>query len=205
MSDDIFDTILNLEDESYEQGYQLGVADGSHAGRIEGRVFGLEKGFEKFVEAGKLHGRACVWGARFPANKARESSPKSAIEEGLEAGVDEGEHGGQGSVSMARLPANQRLEKHIHTLYALVEPETLSTLNSEDAVSDFDDRFKRAVSKIKVIENILGEQAVDSSRTGDAAADKKRPAQATSKMRLSRTTEQGEKNIEDFGIRPSRP
>jgi hypothetical protein len=205
MSDDLFDTILNLEDESYDHGYQLGVADGSRAGRIEGRVFGLEKGFEKFVEAGRLHGRACVWGARFTAGESAANSLRiTQTEERTVTSVDGEQHDAEQSVMMARLPPNQRLEKHIHTLYALVEPETLSTQNNEDAVSDFDDRFKRAVSKVKVIENILGEQAVDASKDTDTT-DKKKPAQTTPKMRLSRTTEQGEKNIEDFGLRPSRP
>jgi hypothetical protein len=58
---DIFDSILDLEEQFYAEGYKLGVADGARAGRIEGRVFGLEKGFEKFLEAGRLHGRAIIW------------------------------------------------------------------------------------------------------------------------------------------------
>jgi hypothetical protein len=60
-SGDIFDSILDLEEQFYAEGYKLGVADGARTGRIEGRVFGLEKGFEKFLEAGRLHGRAIIW------------------------------------------------------------------------------------------------------------------------------------------------
>ncbi|KAF1820179.1 DUF1715-domain-containing protein, partial [Dissoconium aciculare CBS 342.82] len=56
-----FDSILDLEEQFYSEGYNLGVADGARTGRIEGRIFGLEKGFEKFLEAGRLHGRAIIW------------------------------------------------------------------------------------------------------------------------------------------------
>lgn len=52
---------------------------------------------------------------------------------------------------------NPRLHKHILTLYALVEPASLSIQNTEAAVSDFDDRLRRAEGKVKVIERITGE------------------------------------------------
>jgi hypothetical protein len=202
MADDLFDAIFNLEDKSYEQGYHLGVADGSRAGRIEGRAFGLEKGFAKFLSAGKLHGRACVWGARSAASDKKEkesSEPTRPDDDRTAAAAAAATPWG---VQMAPLPANERLERHIRTLYALVEPETLATQNSEDAVSDFDDRVKRALAKVKVIENILGEQG-----GGDALPGRK-PAQAGPGVRLSSskttTTTTGDKNIEDFGIRPTR-
>lgn len=65
---DVFADVLNLEDRYYKEGYDLGVADGSKSGRIEGRLFGLQKGFEKFLEMGKLNGRAAVWEARLPSS-----------------------------------------------------------------------------------------------------------------------------------------
>jgi hypothetical protein len=207
MSDDLFDGILNLEDESYEEGYQLGVADGSRAGRIEGRVFGLEKGFEKFIEIGRIHGKACVWGARLSADKVPVPKPSEPM--GCQSIVTDGEgkiqkEDGSGihpdtPVTMENLPSNRRLEKHIRTLFALVEPESMSTQNTEDAVSDFDDRYKRALSKVKVIENIIGEHTTGHK---EKISDKK-PSQTSSSVRLTRA-EQGEKNIEDFGIRSSR-
>ncbi len=55
------------------------------------------------------------------------------------------------------LSDNKRLEKHVRTLYALVEPSSLSMLNSEEAVADFDDRLKRAEGKVKMIEKLVGE------------------------------------------------
>lgn len=63
-SADIFSPLLDLEDQYHSEGYNLGLADGAKAGRVEGRVFGLEKGFEKFVELGRLRGRALLWQAQ---------------------------------------------------------------------------------------------------------------------------------------------
>ena len=54
-------------------------------------------------------------------------------------------------------PNNRRLKKHILTLYALVEPASLSIQNTEEAVSDFDDRLRRAEGKVKIIERITRE------------------------------------------------
>src|SRR5882762_2032425 len=69
MEDDPFESVLDLEETYYQEGYDLGVADGSRAGQIEGRVFGIEKGFEKFAAMGMLHGRAAVWASRLPRKK----------------------------------------------------------------------------------------------------------------------------------------
>lgn len=59
---------------------------------------------------------------------------------------------------------NARLHKHILTLYALVEPASLSIQNTEEAVSDFDDRLRRAEGKVKIIERITGEGGGDGSK-----------------------------------------
>ncbi len=180
MEDDPFDSLLSLEDKFYDEGHQLGIADGSRAGRIEGRVFGLEKGFEKYVAMGRLHGRSAVWSGRLP--KAREQR-KGAIQEITGSHADELQpqecDNGKKQVPKTsedqkapviegtrqyRLPTlakNPRLEKHIKTLFALVEAASLSTHNTEDAVSDFDDRLKRAGAKAKIIERLIGEVSHD--------------------------------------------
>ncbi|KAG7289765.1 hypothetical protein NEMBOFW57_006141 [Staphylotrichum longicolle] len=54
-------------------------------------------------------------------------------------------------------PYGGRLGKHIRTLYALVETESLSTENTDEAVDDFDDRLRRAQGRAKVIERMGGE------------------------------------------------
>lgn len=61
------------------------------------------------------------------------------------------------STSNNNNPNNPRLKKHILTLYALVEPASLSIQNTEEAVSDFDDRLRRAEGRVKIIERITGE------------------------------------------------
>jgi hypothetical protein len=72
-----------------------------------------------------------------------------------------------------------RLQSHVSTLHALTDPATFSTLNTEDAVADYDDRFKRAGAKAKIIERIA-----TSSTTVDGAHKK--------------TTTKGDDNMEDF-------
>ncbi|KAF2430711.1 DUF1715-domain-containing protein [Tothia fuscella] len=214
MDEDWFDSVLNLEDEYYEEGYKQGVEDGAKAGRIEGRLFGLEKGFEKYVEMGKLNGKACVWAARMPSNPySAEPEPESAAETPTqesnvktEESRSETKTPNNAKSALASLPSNARLEKHIRTLYALTEAESLSTQNTEDSVSDFDDRFKRAVSKAKVIQNIIGERSTDGDVAG-ASSNGKEATTAAHKdrgIKITRATVT-EKNMEDFGRKASSP
>lgn len=151
MESDPFDDLLGLEDKFYTDGYKLGVADGATAGRIEGRVFGLEKGFEKYAEMGRLHGRSQIWNGRLP--NLKKASPASAMPDAAEAAEASGL-----PTALPLLPANPRLEKHLKVLYALTEPASLSTENTEESVSDFDDRLKRARGKIKIIEKVIGDE-----------------------------------------------
>jgi hypothetical protein len=206
MDDDLFEGVLNLEDDYYEEGYKQGVEDGSRTGRIEGRLFGLEKAFEKYLAMGQLNGRACVWAARMPSNMnigsigvdrtSTTNGTKSDAEvRGIEADVTFTKE----TAALIPLPQNARLEKHVTTLYALTEAESLSTQNNEESVSDFDDRFKRAVAKAKVIQNIIGERDVDLNADEEtdiqAGADSK---ERGVKITRAATTE---RNIEDFGIK----
>ncbi|KAF4334429.1 3-oxoacyl [Fusarium beomiforme] len=134
-SSDPFEDVLNLEERFYTEGYQQGIKDGVQAGRIEGRSFGMQKGFEKFLESGRLASKAIVWANRIP--------PRNDAASGE-------------ACTLPPLPKNARLEKNINTLYALVEPDTLSTENSDEAVQDFDDRVKRAQGKAKIVEKMAG-------------------------------------------------
>lgn len=136
MASDPLEDVFNLEDGFYRQGYQQGLEDGEQAGRIEGRSFGMQKGFEKFLESGRLASKAIIWANRIP----KTSSTASECE-----------------CKLPPLPRNARLEKNISMLYALVEPDTLSTANTDEAVQDFDDRVKRAQGKLKVVERMVGE------------------------------------------------
>lgn len=162
MESTTFDEILGLEEQFYQDGYDQGLKDGFIAGRIEGRVFGLEKGFEKFVESGRLHGKSIIWANRVPGLKLR-SIPRINPQ-----AVDE-TSAGEPSIKRLAIPEisnNVRLIKNIKVLYALAESESLSTENNEEAVSEFDDRLKRAQAKAKIIEKMVGETREDSEQQG---------------------------------------
>ena len=142
LPDEIFEDVLNLEDQYFTEGYNLGVADGSRAGQIEGRIFGLQKGFEKFAEIGRLGGQSAVWDARLqiPGTKG----------------------------TLASLTGTERLKKHVQRLQTLTDRDTLPTENDEDAVSEFDDRLKDAKAKATLISKIVGEDDISpSSMTAD--------------------------------------
>lgn len=186
MADDLFDGLLELEGTYYNEGHSLGVEDGRRAGLVEGRFFGLEKGFEKYAAMGQFHGRSIIWAGRLqpspqgpPVGKeetsnantqdqASERLQSDSIQEPTEEACQHRSQD-QGSPStLPLLPENPRLEKHVRTLYALVEPSSLSTANNEDSVSDFDDRFRRAEGKVRIIEKLIGE--VGNHKTINGAA-----------------------------------
>ncbi|KEY72057.1 hypothetical protein S7711_00074 [Stachybotrys chartarum IBT 7711] len=152
MAPDPFDDVFTIEDQFYQDGYKQGLEDGVQAGRTEGRSFGMEKGFEKFLESGRLAGKSIVWANRLRSTSAAPTS------------------GSGNGCALPPLQPNARLEKNVNTLYALVEPDTLSTQNSDEAVQDFDDRFKRAQGKAKIVERMVGGTARDSSTSETVAA-----------------------------------
>ena len=184
MADNPLDSLLSLEDEYYNEGFALGISDGQRAGCIEGRLFGLEKGFEKYLEMGTLHGRSIVWGSRLCSDESTESSGQIAMERirdpakastvsavSWSANLEVQSLSSQGgSLSLSRLEKNPRIEKHIRTFHALVEPESLSTHNNEDDVSEFDDRLKRAYGKAKIIERIIGEESIYTNGISNSSA-----------------------------------
>ncbi len=144
---DPFDEVLGLEDHFYDEGFRQGEADGTRAGKAEGRTFGLENGFGKFLESGRLQGRAAIWANQlYPASKGDESTAQVCSAAPLPA--------------VPTLPPLPRLQKNLRALYALVEPGTLSTANTDEAVADFDDRIKRAQSKARIFEKMAGELVI---------------------------------------------
>ncbi|EDN04124.1 hypothetical protein HCAG_01989 [Histoplasma mississippiense (nom. inval.)] len=219
MDHDLLDNLLDLEERFYKEGYELGATDGIRSGYSEGSVFAVEKGFEKFQEIGRIYGKAIVWTKRLPGNhglllqppatSSATSPPPNTIsrifsfsgeaqgsgQENKEVDIpDSGITNARISQlpSLAPLPRNSRLEKHIASLLSLVDPLSLSLENSEDAVEDFDNRLKKAVVKVKLIERILGEQdAFDGSSVDNKnSREGNRPADGD--------------NIEDFGTLPAR-
>lgn len=192
--EDPFNSLLTLEDTLYTSAYTSGVTAGAHSGRIEGRIFGLEKGFEKYSELGHLHGRSQVWGSRLPG--------LSTANQGLATSSGAGVHNGNGEKRnvLPLLGNTARLQSNTTLLHSLTDPDTFSTLNTEEAVADFDDRFKRAGAKAKVIERIIGEGETMSSLSLDGS-----PAPARGKSGPVRVTgdrekkgKKGDDSIEDF-------
>ena len=166
--DDPFDSLLTLEDEFYKEGFDLGASDGTRAGLIEGRFFGLERGFDKYASMGKLYGRAIIWTRRYPvtgdtlAPDAQDGGAVDTERHRKSLAVQESNRGSvqpelTGRTRITELPTTLRLGKHIRTLYALTEPESLSTANDEISVSVFNDRLNRAEGKIKIIEKLTSE------------------------------------------------
>jgi len=186
-SPDPFDALLTLEDTLYTTAYNLGVSDGAHAGRIEGRIFGLEKGFEKFASLGELHGRSVVWGSRLPGLTS------SAVKKEEEAG----------GRTLPQLKSNERLRNNTTLLHSLTDPLTFDTANTEEGVADFDDRFKRAGAKAKVIERIVGEAESNSASTKSPdgsrspARGKTGPVRVTGQSKAG-GAKKGDDSIEDF-------
>ena len=165
MVDDALDGLLNLEENYYQEGYDLGEADGTHAGLVEGKLFGVEKGFEKAMSMGWLAGRADVWLRRSRQSEALSlqaaevSSPLS-----VEKPTQQAQPGPSTdlvkAISAQDLPllsTNARLGKRIENLLAATDSASFSSTNSDESVAEFDERLTKAMAKAKVITNIIAE------------------------------------------------
>ncbi|KAI1662580.1 DUF1715-domain-containing protein [Daldinia decipiens] len=188
-SDDLFDDILNLEEQYYKEGYDEGYKDGTEAGRIEGRSVGMKTGFEKFLEAGRLQGKAIVWQSRLPNQPEPSTLNSNSQQEAAQTGSSSSSQDEKDSEpkGLPPLNSNSRLEKNITMLYGILEPGTLSTKNDDESVNDFDSRLKGAQSRVKMIERAIGEGAGDKGSTNR----NRQPAQKN-------------ENIEDIGRIPQR-
>lgn len=167
-SNNLLDSLLDLEEDFYKEGHGLGAADGAHAGYTEGSVFAVEKGFEKFVEMGRLYGKALVWAQRLADSKRKPSTADSASSRtGAETETETETNGGndldvslEPSVcsEMVTFPSSARLAKNLDILLELVDPASLVMANTEEAVTDVDERLKGAMIKAKLIQRALGER-----------------------------------------------
>ncbi|KAL2419933.1 hypothetical protein ABEF95_008761 [Exophiala dermatitidis] len=159
MSADPFDELLELENGYYQEGFDAGVADSTYAGMIEGKVFGIEKGYEKAIELGKLHGRALVWQARSSDSRGTvkhiDEGPKAKRLQ--KAMLETQSKLSQNVQLLASTSKNSRLRKHVEALHVASDGRTVARDNSDEAVTEFDDRIAKARAKAKVIANIVGE------------------------------------------------
>lgn len=141
--DSLFDPLLSLEEDFYQEGHALGMADGQYSGRLEGRAFGLEKGYEKFLELGRLQGRASLWKARLP-------------------------HPQDAAVPKELAITSTRTQKNVETLAILVTNPPFK--NDEESVEEIEETLKRGRAKAKVVERSLGEREPETESeegTGD--------------------------------------
>lgn len=168
MASDPFDDLLELEDGYYQEGYEAGVADSTYAGMIEGKVFGIEKGYEKAVELGKLHARAVIWQEGVQREDAAQPLTVSDITESNTSDLfrlRDIVHG------LPRLTDSGRLQRHIEGLQTVSASSTIAKDNSDEAVTEFDDRIAKAKAKAKVIANIAGESLNPTSTTNAGIED----------------------------------
>ncbi|CEN62094.1 hypothetical protein BJX68DRAFT_180874 [Aspergillus pseudodeflectus] len=167
MDNNLLESLLDLEEDFYKEGYDLGAADGAEAGYTEGSVFAVEKGFEKFLELGRLYGKALVWAQRL-ASANPTSAPNSELSGHATEEVDDIFLGPSTCKGMASFPHSSRLAKNLDTLLELVDPASLPMENTEEAVTDVDERLKGAVIKAKLIQRALGEREDTSDIHSDA-------------------------------------
>ena len=158
MSTDPFDELLELENDFYKEGYEAGVADSTHAGLIEGKLFGIEKGYEKALEIGKAQGRGLVWQQRLESDS---TSSRVNVSLGKEQNGAPALHPESGLSSimttLSPLPNNGRLKKHVDLLMSLTDPATIPIDNSDEAVSEVDERITKIRARLKMISNMVGE------------------------------------------------
>ncbi|KAN0108234.1 DUF1715 domain containing protein [Hyaloscypha variabilis] len=159
MQPNTFDEVLGLEEQFYGDGFAQGLADGITAGQVEGRTFGLEKGFEKYLESGRLYGKSLVWANRIP--RVQDTTAREKTQDTSSNTSNDLQEKRSVTLMLPALVQHERLSKHLKVLHALSESESLSTENTEEAVSDFDGRLKRAQGKSKIIERIVGESRED--------------------------------------------
>lgn len=142
---DIFDSLLNLEEQYYDEGYAQGTTDGHQAGLIEGRIFGLERGFEKFLEIGKLQGRTAVWNSRIADPKYSNTSSQS-----LQI-------------------TNPRAQKTVQQLRLILT--NVPYKNDDDAVDEVEETLKKARVKARMVERMIGEKSEEEERKKDGGEE----------------------------------
>ncbi|KAL4946206.1 hypothetical protein BDV06DRAFT_152038 [Aspergillus oleicola] len=184
MDANIFESLLDLEEDFYKEGFDLGAADGAEAGYTEGSVFAVEKGFEKFVELGKLYGKALVWAQRLAEMKQGAHETPSDTESLAEAKEEKSPLNSSVCKGMASFPHSSRLARNLDILIELVDPASLPMQNTEEAVTDVDERLKGAIVKAKLIQRAFGER----EDTSDIHPDAK----------VGQTTGDGTGSIEDI-------
>jgi hypothetical protein len=162
MNDDILDSVLDLEDDSYQAGFDEGRADGLRIGSREAMIFGIETGYQKALEMGKLHGKALMLNACMVDPNPMPLGPTGSAPTPSGIGLPSDTHPDDSNTfppmpKLPTIPTNERLKKHVETLLRLTDPSTVPLENTQAAVEEFDDRMRKAVAKAKVIDKLIAE------------------------------------------------
>jgi hypothetical protein len=132
---------------------------------------------------------AAVATTALPAPLLPASVPTSSSSRSGGSGSGSGNSGGDGGADDAPGTPNPRLRRHLDALLALTDPASLDPSNADAAVEAWEERFRRAVAKAKVVEKILGEAAGGAAAAGgeddDKAGDEGRKVTALEKVRRS--------------------
>ncbi|KAF3934625.1 hypothetical protein ABW20_dc0102277 [Dactylellina cionopaga] len=193
---DLFDAVLNLEEDYYTQGHREGFLAGATAGRLEGRAFGIEKGFEKYLALGTIKGRTKVWQARTV------SLPVDTAATAATGNVDSTD---KDKDTLSSLKddikiSNPRYLKHISLLQTLTT--TPPICNEEDDVEEVDDRIRRGKAKVKILENALRESSSLPSDEDDDLSKVKMKGNIGGRASVVGGVRVGmETEVEDFKIR----
>jgi len=158
------DSLLNLEDSFYDEGYAQGHRDGLRQSAFESRVFGVEQGFQKAIVMGRLHARARFWSARI---RQQQKPALQTVEGEMDRAGDAEE--------LPALKANERLQRNIENLLVYTESTTLPPANTDDDVADYDFRLRKALDIVKIIERTIGERDQDDIQTNNTANDIENP------------------------------
>ncbi|KAF3911972.1 hypothetical protein AA313_de0204498 [Arthrobotrys entomopaga] len=176
---DIFDAVLNLEEDYYTIGHREGTKDGAIAGRLEGRAFGIEKGFEKYLALGLLKGRTKIWSSRLQPS----SSPSSNCNFKHDIQI-----------------TNPRHVKHITLLQTLTTSPPIR--NEEDDVEEVDDRIRRGKAKVKILETTLKESINPNMSQREVEIEGSKVTRSTNSVAVTGGSATGlETEFEDFKIR----
>lgn len=160
MSVDPFDELLELENDFYKEGFEAGVADSAYAGLIEGKLFGLEKGYDKAIELGKARGRALVWEQRLAKDLGAPTNAESGSTDTTLSSKSDAETDISTIASkLDPLPNNARLRKHVDFLVSITDPTSVPKDNSDESVSEVDERVTKIRARMKMLSNLWGEPA----------------------------------------------
>lgn len=138
-----------------------------------------KKDSKKFVEMGRLYGKALVWAQRLSdSKKVPEQSLGTPVVTETTA-TDSLSLDPSISKELPRLPPHSaRLARNLQTLMELVDPASLDMSNTEEAVNDVDERLKGAAVKAKLIQRAMGESE-DVLGSGSAVKDGQKSGDGT--------------------------